>query len=35
MRYWVWLSALHTRPRAKLLLLERFGNDPMKLYFAR
>lgn len=33
-KYWVWLSALPLRPRAKCLLLERFHNDPMELYYA-
>lgn len=33
-KYWVWLSALRMRPRAKHLLLEHFDGDPMALYYA-
>lgn len=33
-KYWVWLSALHVRPKAKHLLLEHFNGDPMELYYA-
>jgi len=33
-KYWVWLSALRMRPKAKHLLLNHFDGDPMELYFA-
>lgn len=33
-KYWVWLSALRMRPRAKKLLLEHMQGDPEKLYYA-
>lgn len=33
-KYWIWLSALNMRPKAKGLLLERFHGDPMALYYA-
>lgn len=32
-KYWVWLSALQMRPKAKYLLLSAFDSDPMALYF--
>ena len=34
LKYWVWLSALHLRPKAKQLLLSKFHDDPMALYYA-
>lgn len=33
-KYWVWLSALRIRPKAKHLLLAHFDGDPMELYYA-
>ena len=33
-KYWVWLSALRLRPRAKQLMLDHFAQDPMELYYA-
>ena len=33
-KYWVWLSALRMRPRAKQLLLEHMHGDPEALYYA-
>ncbi len=33
-KYWVWLSALRMRPRAKKLLFEHMQGDPEALYYA-
>lgn len=33
-KYWVWLSALRMRPRAKQLLLEHFQGDPERLFYS-
>ena len=33
-KYWVWLSALRMRPVAKIKLLDHFGYDPERLYYA-
>ena len=31
-KYWVWLSALRLRPRAKQLMLDHFAQDPMETH---
>ncbi len=33
-KYWVWLSALRMTPRGKLKLMERFREDPERMYFS-
>lgn len=33
-KYWVWLSSLQIRPQVKQLLLARFNENPMDLYYA-